>query len=75
MAVYTNMNLLRFLLIEVHPIKELFSYERFSHLDEEQAWMIIESAKQLADQEMFPFFKEMDLNPALYDGKGGGATK
>jgi butyryl-CoA dehydrogenase len=36
--------------------------------------MILESAKLLADQEMFPYFKELDETPATYDGKGGVKT-
>lgn len=74
MAKYTNMEFLKFLLFNVHPINQLFTYERFAHLDEEQAWMMIESAKQLADQEFAPFFKEMDTTPATYDGNGNVLT-
>jgi butyryl-CoA dehydrogenase len=74
MARYTNMDFLKFLLFEVHPIKDLFQYERFAHLDEEQAWMMIESAKLLADQEMAPYFKDMDENPVKYDGNGNVLT-
>lgn len=71
---YTNLNFLHFLLFEVHPVKELFSYPRFAHLDEEQAWMLIESAKKFADQEMAPYYKEMDEKPVQYDGKGNVLT-
>ncbi len=71
MARFTSMEQLRFLLFDVHDAAELFTHERFSHLDEEQAWMIIESAKLFAEQDMFPFFKEMDEKPVKYDGKGG----
>jgi len=74
MAKYTNMEFLKFLLFNVHPINQLFKYERFAHLNEEQAWMMIESAKQLADQEFAPYFKEMDTTPASYDGKGNVLT-
>ncbi len=74
MARYTNMDFLKFLLFEVHPIKDLFNYQRFAHLDDEQTWMMIESAKLLADQEMAPYFKGMDENPAKYDGKGNVIT-
>ncbi len=35
MANYTNMELLRFLLFEVHPVQTLFQYERYAHLDAE----------------------------------------
>ena len=64
------MELLKFLLFHVHPMEKLFNYERFAHLNKEQAWMMIESAKQLADQEMAPHFREMDEMPARYDGNG-----
>ncbi len=74
MARFTNMNHLRFLLFTVHHIEELFTYSRFAHLDKEQAWMIIESAELFAEQELFPFFKEMDETAAKYDGKGGVTT-
>ena len=74
MARFTSMEHLRFLLFDVHRVEDLFVYEHFSHLDAEQAWMIIESAKLLAEQEMFPYFKEMDEMPAKYDGKGGVKT-
>jgi len=74
MMKYTNMEFLKFLLFKVHPIHQLFQYERFAHLNEEQAWMMIESAKLLADQAFAPYFKEMDATPAYYDGKGNVLT-
>jgi len=70
MSPFTSMELLKFLLFHVHPMEKLFNYERFAHLNKEQAWMMIESAKQLADQEMAPHFREMDEMPARYDGNG-----
>ena len=74
MARFTSMEHLKFLLFDVHKVEDLFLYDRFSHLDAEQAWMIIESAKLFAEQEMFPYFKAMDEAPAKYDGKGGVVT-
>lgn len=74
MARFTSMEHLRFLLFDVHHIEELFTHVHFAHLDEEQAWMIIESAKLFAEQEMFPYFKAMDEAPAKYDGNGNVLT-
>ncbi|MEJ0056653.1 MAG: acyl-CoA dehydrogenase [Bacteroidota bacterium] len=74
MSRYTSMENLRFLLQEVHSVAELFSLEKFSHLNWEQVWMIVESAKMLADRDMAPYLKEMDEQPAQYDGKGGVRT-
>lgn len=70
MAPYTSMELLKFLLFHVHSVEKLFGYERFAHLNKEQAWMLIDSAKALADQEMATCFKTMDETPAYYDGNG-----
>ncbi|NOT77335.1 MAG: acyl-CoA dehydrogenase [Cyclobacteriaceae bacterium] len=74
MGRYTSMENLKFLLQEVHNLNELFSFEKFSHLNWEQSWMILESAKLLADRDMAPWFREMDQQPATYDGKGGVRT-
>ncbi len=74
MPAYTSLDHVRFLLFEVHTITDLFAYERFAHLDAEQAWMMIEAAKLFADQEMFPYYQAMDQTPARYDGKGGVTT-
>jgi butyryl-CoA dehydrogenase len=68
------MEFLRYLLFDVHHVESLFQLEMFSHLDSEQAWMIIESAKQFADQEMYPYFKILDEQPAKYDGNGAVKT-
>lgn len=74
MKQYTNMNFLKFILFEMHQVEDLFKFENYAHLDAEQTWMIIESAKLLADQEMFPYFKAFDENPASYDGNGAVKT-
>ncbi len=74
MSTYTSLDHLKFLLKEVHPIEPLFALSRFSHLNWEQSWMVVESAKLLADRDMAPYFKEMDRQPAAYDGKGGVRT-
>lgn len=74
MASYTNLDHLRFLLQEVHPVEPLFKLPRFAHLDWEQCWMMVESAKSLADRHMAPYFREMDLQGVTYDGKGNVKT-
>ena len=74
MSQYMSMPHLKFLLKEVHQVNDLFSLEKFSHLNWEQAWMMVESAKLLADRDMAPYFKAMDETPAKYDGKGGVTT-
>lgn len=69
-AQYADLNLLRFLLFHVHDIKELFQHDTFSHLDEEQAQLMIDSAVELADRDMFPYYQEMDAVGIHYEGEG-----
>ncbi len=71
---YTSLEHIKFLLQEVHQVNDLFSLPHFAHLNWEEAWMLIESAKQFADRNMAPYFKEMDEQPAKYDGQGGVKT-
>lgn len=65
---------LQFLLEEVHHISDVLSLPRFAHLDKEQARELLASARQLANQEMAPYFKAMDDTPVAYDGKGNVLT-
>jgi alkylation response protein AidB-like acyl-CoA dehydrogenase len=71
---YTDLEHIRFLLQEVHDLNHLFSLPRFQHLNWEQCWMMVESARQLADRDMAPYYKIMDEKPAVYDGQGGVTT-
>jgi butyryl-CoA dehydrogenase len=68
---YISMENLRFLLYEVHSIQDLMKYKRYEHIGGiEEINGLINSAKTIADKEMFPFFKAMDENPVVYnDGK------
>lgn len=67
---YMSMDNLRFLLHDVHTVSELLSNERFADYDKESIDMMLDAAKDIADQEMFPVFREMDEQPAYYeDGK------
>ncbi|MCA6433716.1 MAG: hypothetical protein IM574_08920, partial [Cytophagales bacterium] len=61
---YTSIEHTKFLLQEVHHVKDVFALSHFSHLNWEEAWMMIESAKLLADRDMAPYFKAMDAEPA-----------
>lgn len=68
---YINMENLRFLLYEVHKIQDLLNYKRYEHVGGiEEINLMINAAKDIADKEMFPFFKEMDEKPVVFkDGK------
>lgn len=67
---YVDMETLKFLLFQVHHIKEVLTQEYFTEYDEEAIELFVDSVKDFADKEMFPFFKEMDEMPAHFkDGE------
>jgi alkylation response protein AidB-like acyl-CoA dehydrogenase len=70
MSSYISTDTLRFLLFEAHPIGELLAAPRFSHLDESSIELMVQAAKDWADAELFPAFREMDEKPAYWhDGR------
>ncbi|MGH1365032.1 MAG: acyl-CoA dehydrogenase [Calditrichia bacterium] len=67
---YIRMEELKFLLHEVHSLEELLQHERFQDYDSESIDILLQSVKEFADTEMFPYIQEMDEKPARYeDGK------
>lgn len=70
MATYMNMDQLRFLLYEVHGVDDVFQLPRYSNFDKESLEILLDSAKAWADQDWYPYFREMDEKPAYFkDGK------
>ena len=67
---YVDMDTLKYMLYDVHKLENLLSRERFQDHDKESLDMFLNSVKEFADRELFPYFKEMDENPAYHrDGK------
>ena len=66
---YISIRNLKFLVHEVFDIAALSQYDYHAEYNAEMFDMILDTAKQLADTEMFPFYEEMDkLNPKLENG-------
>ena len=67
---YLDVDTLKYMLYDVHKLENLLSRERFQDHDKESLDMFLNSVKEFADRELFPYFKEMDENPAYHrDGK------
>ncbi len=67
---YVDVDTLKYMLYDVHQLDQLLSRKRFEDHDKESLDLFLDSVKEFADREMFPFFKEMDENPAYHkDGK------
>ena len=70
MAKYMSVDTLKWLLYDVHKVKDLYQYERYADYDDDSVNILLDTAKTWADQEFFPIFREMDENPCTYkDGK------
>ena len=67
---YMDLETLKFLLFNVHDLKTVLEQERFSDYDEESITMMLDSIKDFSDKELYPYFREMDENPAHFkDGE------
>jgi butyryl-CoA dehydrogenase len=64
---YSEKNL-RFTLYEVHSVESLLSHKRFGEYNRESFDMILDTAKSMAVDFMYPLFAEMDKNPPEYTG-------
>ncbi len=67
---YIDMDTLKFVLYDVHNLEDLLKRERFDDHDKESLDLFLESTKDFADKELYPYFKEMDEQPAYHkEGK------
>jgi alkylation response protein AidB-like acyl-CoA dehydrogenase len=70
MAEYMSMEHLKFLLHEVHNVEDVFSFPRYQDFDKDSVNILLDTAKSWADQDWFPYIKEMDEKPVYFkDGK------
>ncbi len=67
---YTNLNIISYLLFNVHLTEKLLEHDYFSSFDKESLNMLLEAVKDFSDKELYPFIKEMDEKPAYFkEGK------
>ncbi|MEP2280539.1 acyl-CoA dehydrogenase [Maribacter sp.] len=67
---YVDLETLKFLLYKVHNVQEVLDQERYAEYDKESIEMLLNSVKDFSDKELFPYFREMDEQPAHFkDGE------
>ena len=64
---YLDINTLKFLLYEVHDLQIVLDQSRFNDYDQESVDLFLNAVKDFADRELFPFFHEMDEQPARFE--------
>ncbi len=60
------MDTLKFYAFGVHKIDHLLKYDRFKDHDRTSFDLLIDAAKSWADQDFYPYYREMDEKPAIY---------
>ncbi len=63
---YIDISTVKFFMNSVQELANVLEKKRFVDHDLESVNLYIDSVKQFADKELFPYFKEMDENPAHY---------
>ena len=63
---YIDISTVKFFMNIVQELETVLEKERFVDHDLESVDLYVDSVKQFADRELFPYFKEMDENPAHY---------
>ncbi len=63
---YVDISTLKYLLYQVHGLENLLKTERYKDHDLASLDLFLDSVKKFSDRELYPYFKEMDENPAQY---------
>ena len=67
---YVDLETLKFLLYKVHAVQDVLDQERYADYDKESIDLLLNSVKDFSDKELYPYFREMDENPAHFkDGE------
>ena len=64
---YLDLDTLKFLLYEVHDLQNVLKQNRHDNYDLESVELFLNAVKDFADRELFPFFHEMDEQPARFE--------
>lgn len=64
---YVDLDTLKFLLYEVHQLQNVLDQTRFKDYDQESIDLFLNAVKDFSDRELFPFFREMDEQPARFE--------
>ena len=67
---YIDMDTMKFLLYDTVDFDKIMDTERYGEHDKESTDLFMNSVKDFCDQELYPYFREMDEQPVVFeDGK------
>ena len=64
---YIDLSTLKFLLYDVHHLNEVLNQERFQDYDRGSVDLFLNAVSDFSDKELYPYFEEMDANPAHFE--------
>ncbi|MFD0796523.1 acyl-CoA dehydrogenase [Maribacter chungangensis] len=67
---YIDIETLKFLLYRVNRLQDVLEMPNYEEYDKDSIDMLLNSAKAFSDKELYPYYREMDENPAHFkDGE------
>ncbi|MCB0665663.1 MAG: acyl-CoA dehydrogenase [Saprospiraceae bacterium] len=67
---YVDLTTLKFLLYSVHDLRGVLANERYADYQQQDIDMMLNAVREFSDKELYPYFREMDEQPAHYqDGE------
>jgi alkylation response protein AidB-like acyl-CoA dehydrogenase len=70
MSQYLNYRNVRFLLFEMLEAEKLNRFTYYADYDKETLEMLLDSAKQISDTHLYPFYMDMDRKKAVFENGG-----
>ncbi len=67
MSQYVNTDQIKFLLHEVHDVEDVLKLPRYADFDNEAIDILVDSAEDFADKELYPYFQEIDQFGVKYE--------
>lgn len=64
---YIDMKTLKFLLYGVHDLQFVLDQDRYADYDQASVDLFLNATKDFSDKELYPFFREMDAQPAYFE--------
>ncbi len=64
---YIDIDTLKFLLYQVHDLQNVLEQSRHDNYDLESVELFLNAVKDFSDRELFPFYREMDEQPARFE--------
>ncbi len=67
---YTDLNLMKFLLYNVHDLQSLLDLPKHNEFDKDSIDMFLDASYDIGEQYLYPYYQDFDNHPAKYEDGG-----